>query len=51
MYIMKEGMRGKEIFITCVLQTVLVRFLAGYMHVVKLHVDGWDKFRLCFGVS
>lgn len=20
------------------------------MHVVKLHVDGWDNFRLCFGI-
>lgn len=28
-----------------------MRFRAGYIHVVKLHVDGWDKFRLCFGIS
>lgn len=43
--------RGKEIFITFVFQTSLVRFHAGSMHVVKLHLDGWDKFRLCFGIS
>lgn len=42
---------GKEIFITCVFQTALVKLHAGRMHVVKLHVDGWDKFRICFGTS